>query len=216
MNGIVRLEGLGPYFSDYSRNGRQLLLCGRKGHVATFDWREGKLGCEINLGETARTAKWLHNNQYFAVAQRKHVYVYDQDGVEIHRLGNHREVTRESYYRRANVVLLRSTNQFVSDMEFLPYHFLLATIVWSGISVTRGTLTHIFPGNQCHSQVSGYFNRSACCGDRDQTRAPSGTGSKPAKRHTTCSHTTSSLVIAGRRPSADSIACYRLVTRMEL
>lgn len=46
--------GFGPYVADYSCDGRDLLLGGRKGHVATFDWREGKLGCELQLQETVR------------------------------------------------------------------------------------------------------------------------------------------------------------------
>jgi U3 small nucleolar RNA-associated protein 7 len=104
----LKLDALGPYICDYSRNGRDLLLAGRKGHVATMDWREGKLGCELQLGETIRDIKWLHNNQYFAVAQKKYVYIYDRHGVELHNLRKHNEVTH---------------------MEFLPYHFLLATIV---------------------------------------------------------------------------------------
>jgi len=66
----LKLDQLGPYTCEYSRNGRELLLAGRKGHVATMDWREGKLGCELQLGETIRDVKWLHNNQYFAVAQK--------------------------------------------------------------------------------------------------------------------------------------------------
>lgn len=104
----LKLDALGPYVCDYTRNGRELLLGGRKGHVATMDWREGVLGCEIQLGETVRDAKWLHNNQFFAVAQKKNVYIYDRNGVEIH---NMRKLTE------------------VSHMEFLPYHFLLGTIV---------------------------------------------------------------------------------------
>lgn len=104
----LKLDQLGPYVFDYSRNGRELLLGGRRGHVATMDWREGKLGCELQLGETVRDVRWLHNNQYFAVAQKKNVYIYDRNGVELHNLRKHREVTH---------------------MEFLPYHFLLATLV---------------------------------------------------------------------------------------
>ena len=104
----LKLEGLGPYKADYTRNGRGLLLAGRKGHVATMDWRGGQLGCELQLQETIRDAKWLHNNQYFAVAQKKYVYIYDHAGVELHCLKKHIEVT---------------------NMEFLPYHFLLATVV---------------------------------------------------------------------------------------
>lgn len=104
-------DELGPYACDYSRNGRDLLLAGRKGHVASMDWRSGKLHAELQLGETVRDAKWLHNNQYFAVAQKRNVYIYDHHGVEIHNLDQHIEVTH---------------------MEFLPYHFLLATIGKAG------------------------------------------------------------------------------------
>ena len=104
----LKLEDLGPYVADYTRNGRGLLLAGRKGHVSTMDWRAGKLGCELQLQETVRDAKWLHNDQYFAVAQKKYVYIYDHAGVELHCLKNHIEVT---------------------NMEFLPYHFLLASVV---------------------------------------------------------------------------------------
>ena len=104
----LKLDQLGPYTCEYSRNGRDLILAGRKGHIATMDWREGKLGCELQLGETIRDARFLHNNQFFAVAQKKYVYIYDSNGVELHCLKKHVEV---------------------SHMEFLPYHFLLATLV---------------------------------------------------------------------------------------
>ena len=107
----LKLDSLGSYVHDYSRNGRDLLLAGRKGHIATMDWRTGKLGCELQLGETVRDAKWLHNNQFFAVAQKKNVYIYDHHGVEVHNLDQHIEV---------------------EFMEFLPYHFLLATIGKAG------------------------------------------------------------------------------------
>ena len=102
---------LGPYFSDYTRNGRSLLLAGRKGHIATCEWRAGTPGCELHLNETVRDAKWLHNDQYFAVAQKKHTYIYDHAGIEIHCLKKYVEATH---------------------LEFLPYHFLLAGIENSG------------------------------------------------------------------------------------
>lgn len=102
---------MGPYTADYTRNGRSLLLAGRKGHIATCEWRAGKPGCELFLNETIRDAKWLHNDQYFAVAQKKHTYIYDHAGVEIHCLRKYVEATH---------------------LEFLPYHFLLAGIENSG------------------------------------------------------------------------------------
>jgi U3 small nucleolar RNA-associated protein 7 len=111
----LRLDGLGPYdVCEYSRNGRDLLVAGRKGHVATFDWRDGKLGCEIQLNETIRDARWLHtsNQKNFAVAQKKCVYIYSGDGVEMHQLKNHSEATH---------------------LEYLPYHFLLASVSTAGI-----------------------------------------------------------------------------------
>ncbi|PVI05749.1 BING4CT-domain-containing protein [Periconia macrospinosa] len=103
---------MGPYdVGEYTRNGRDLLIASRKGHVACLDWRDGKLGCELQLNETVRDAKWLHNNQSFAVAQKNAVYIYARDGVEIHQLKKHQEP---------------------AYLEFLPYHFLLASISNSG------------------------------------------------------------------------------------
>lgn len=106
----LKLDEFGPYTADYTRNGRHLALAGRKGHVATFDWHTGKLHTELQLKETCRAIKWLHDESFFAVAQKKYVYIYDKAGLEVHQLRSHLEV---------------------NQMEFLPYHFLLATIVRS-------------------------------------------------------------------------------------
>lgn len=119
---------LGPYTADYTRNGRSLLLAGRKGHIATCEWRAGKPGCELNVNETIRDAKWLHNDQYFAVAQKKYTYIYDHAGVEIHCLRNYVEATH---------------------LEFLPYHFLLAGVENSGFlrytDTSTGQIVAEFP-----------------------------------------------------------------------
>ncbi|KAK0467710.1 BING4CT-domain-containing protein [Desarmillaria tabescens] len=101
-----KLEG-GPYRSRYTRNGRHLAVVGSKGHVASFDWQAGTLHTELQLQETCRDITYLHDHSHFAVAQKKYVFIYDRDGVELHCLKAHIEPTR---------------------MEFLPYHWLLATI----------------------------------------------------------------------------------------
>jgi U3 small nucleolar RNA-associated protein 7 len=116
----LRLSEFGPYEIDYTHDGRHLAIAGRKGHVATFDWQTGRLGTEVQLKETVRDIKWLHNTSFFAVAQMKYVYIYDSNGLEIHQLRNHIEVNR---------------------MEFLRYHFLLATAGNAGYLKYQDTST---------------------------------------------------------------------------
>jgi U3 small nucleolar RNA-associated protein 7 len=73
-----------------------------------MDWREGRLHCELQVNESIRAVRWLQNESMFAVSQKKFVYIYDKNGLEIHCLKKHIEVT---------------------NMEYLPYHFLLTTVV---------------------------------------------------------------------------------------
>lgn len=115
-----KLTEFGPYTVDFLRNGRHMLIGGRKGHVALMDWRLGKLGCELHLGETVNTIHYLHNNQYFAAAQKKYTFIYDHRGTEIHRLKHFTEMTL---------------------LDFLPYHFLLVGAGHNGWLKYCDTLT---------------------------------------------------------------------------
>lgn len=108
----LQLTELGPYTLDFNRNGRKLLIGGKKGHVASMDWRLGKLGCELFLNETVNAVKYLHNDNFFAVAQKKYTFIYDGSGTELHRLKKHVELTL---------------------LDFLPYHFLLVSAGYSGM-----------------------------------------------------------------------------------
>jgi U3 small nucleolar RNA-associated protein 7 len=44
----LTLSEYGPYKGmDFTRNGRNLLLAGRKGHIAMLDWKEKDLSLEF-------------------------------------------------------------------------------------------------------------------------------------------------------------------------
>ncbi|KIY63799.1 BING4CT-domain-containing protein [Cylindrobasidium torrendii FP15055 ss-10] len=114
-----KLDG-GPYRSRYTRNGRHLAIAGSTGHVATFDWQSGTLHTELQLQETCRDITFLHDESHFAVAQKKYTFIYDRDGVELHCLKAHIEPTR---------------------LEFLPYHWLLASVGNAGYLKYQDTST---------------------------------------------------------------------------
>lgn len=116
----LHLAKFGPYRSRYSRNGSHLLLTGGKGHVAVIDWRKLQIVNQIQLNELVLDSCFLHDHQMYALAHSDHVYIYDQHGTEIHILKKHRQPTR---------------------LEFLPYHFLLASVTKRGFLNYQDTST---------------------------------------------------------------------------
>lgn len=101
----------GPYTMDYNKNGKYLLLGGRKGHISMLDWKEKSLVTEFSVTDKVRDVCFLQDEKLFAAAQKKYTYIYDNSGLEIHCLKHHIEP---------------------KYLEFLPYHFLLVTATMRG------------------------------------------------------------------------------------
>lgn len=118
----LQLPDLGPYHLDYNANGVFMLLGGRKGHLAMMDWKKSRLMMEFQVRETTRDVKFLHNETFFAVAQKKYVFIYDRRGVELHCMRDHIQPLK---------------------LEFLPHHFLLASIDKAGILRYQDTSTGV-------------------------------------------------------------------------
>ncbi|GAB4849203.1 hypothetical protein Ancab_004013 [Ancistrocladus abbreviatus] len=65
------------------------------------------LNFNLEVRETVRDVAFLHNELFFAAAQKKYPYIYNRDGTELHCLKEHGAVLK---------------------LQFLRNHFLLATI----------------------------------------------------------------------------------------
>lgn len=101
------LPALGPYTLEYTSNGRYMIVGGRKGHIGMMDMLSMDLIKEFQVRETVRDVAFLHNEQLFAVAQKKYPYIYNRHGTEIHCLKEHGKALK---------------------LQFLDKHFLLASI----------------------------------------------------------------------------------------
>ncbi|KEP66630.1 UNVERIFIED_CONTAM: BING4CT (NUC141) domain-containing protein [Hammondia hammondi] len=110
----------GPYAVDFSRNGRHMLIGGKKGSLSLLDCHTFQPLCEINVKETVRDVQILHNHTMWAAAQKKYLYIYDQQGIELHCLRDHMMTYR---------------------MDFLPYHYLLVSVGEFGELVYRDIST---------------------------------------------------------------------------
>ena len=90
----------------YTRDGRNMAVSSRDGRLATFDPTLGRLHNEIFVNEYVSDITFLHNSSMYAVAQKNTVFVYDNQGIELHKLSDHIEARQ---------------------LEFLPHHYLLAS-----------------------------------------------------------------------------------------
>lgn len=62
---------------------------------------------DLQVRETVRDVTFLHNETFWAAAQKKYVYVYDKRGLEVHCLRDHTDTLA---------------------LDFLPHHFLLTSV----------------------------------------------------------------------------------------
>jgi U3 small nucleolar RNA-associated protein 7 len=108
----LKLES--PHSIKYDRSGRYAILYSNainpQGHVAVMDCHTRALlpGGEFHTQQSIRDACFLHHARLMATAAANQpVTIYDDKGTEIHSLTDHHDAVK---------------------LEFLPYHFLLASI----------------------------------------------------------------------------------------
>ncbi|KAA1094462.1 Small subunit (SSU) processome component [Puccinia graminis f. sp. tritici] len=147
----------GPFKFDYNRNGNFLALIDQKvAKYSNIHLKSLNLIFEIGLlNEHLRAVKWLHNQSFMAIAQKRYVYIYDgHQGSELHQLRGHVEVTQ---------------------MEFLPYHFLLTTVGLPGWLKYHDTSTgqivaqHATKLGSCHTMTQNPFNSIINLGHQNGT-----------------------------------------------
>lgn len=74
----LSLENYGPYFLDYSIDGNNMLLVGKKGYVAMMNWKTKHLIHEMTTNETVKKAAFLNNPYMFVIAQQNNLEFYDK------------------------------------------------------------------------------------------------------------------------------------------
>ncbi|KAJ4978638.1 hypothetical protein NE237_009418 [Protea cynaroides] len=104
------LPDLGPYTLDYTSSGRYMAVAGRKGHLAIIDMKNMGLIKEFQVRETVRDIVFMHNELFFAAAQKKYPYIYSRDGTELHCLKEHGAAVKLKFLK--NHFLLASINKF--------------------------------------------------------------------------------------------------------
>ncbi|KAG4997922.1 hypothetical protein JHK82_028698 [Glycine max] len=127
----IILPELGPYTLDFTSSGRYMAVSGRKGHLGIVDMINLSIIREFQVRETVRDVAFLHNELFFAAAQKnmmslrhtvwfmymtrifkfdRYPYIYNREGTELHCLKEHGPVLRLQFLE--NHFLLASINKF--------------------------------------------------------------------------------------------------------
>lgn len=104
------LPDLGPYTLNYTSSGRYMAAAGRKGHMAIIDLKNMSAIKDFQVRETVRDVVFLHNELFFAAAQKKYIYIYNREGTELHCLKEHGSALKLQFLK--NHFLLASLNMF--------------------------------------------------------------------------------------------------------
>ncbi|OAG29640.1 U3 small nucleolar RNA-associated protein 7 [Nematocida displodere] len=100
----------GPYSARYTLTGNNVLYFGQN-DASVVDAIKLTPRCERNLNDQIHDGTFLHRESFFALAQSQCVYIYDNNGVEVHALRDHAKARK---------------------LQFLQDHFLLATLTDGG------------------------------------------------------------------------------------
>jgi U3 small nucleolar RNA-associated protein 7 len=111
------LDKLGPYKIDFSTNGTHLCLAGLRGHLANLKWKDFSLVGETQLKDKINDVKFLVDHSMIAVAQKRFVYMYTKEGVEMHILSKMAHMDRLAYLPRH--MLLAAASTTYSNMQYI-------------------------------------------------------------------------------------------------
>lgn len=135
----------GLFVMKPTRNGKHVVIGGKGGLLSVFDRTTMHPMCDFTVEENVVDVTFLHNYTMFAAAQRKCAYIYDTiSGAEVHCLKEHARV---------------------SHLEFLPFHFLLAS--WSENGILR------YLDTSTGQQVARHYSKMGPCHSFRQSTATS-------------------------------------------
>ncbi|EKX73397.1 conserved hypothetical protein [Theileria equi strain WA] len=144
----------GPYMADYTQNGRYMLLGGGKGQLSLICTQSLKNYFDICVKETIRDVKVLHNHTMLAVAQKKYVHIYDNQGSEVYCLRD---------------------RMLTYKLEYLYYHYLMVGIgefgelSYQDVSTGEVVAKHHTKKGACHVMCQNKNNAVIHLGHNDGT-----------------------------------------------